>query len=281
MAKVKKYIKIIIGCLVISLGLNIFLRPSKLIASGALGFASLLSYDYNFNVVAILLILNVWVLWLVYMIYNKEKLNDYLIPSLLVPFFIFLTSFIKIDLTDSVEELLLAIFGAIVTGYGYSFLYKEGLKVGAINILEDIFNDINNKNTRLISRTFDIFLVLFIIVSTSLEQALYSIIVIVVIRYMTTKARLGISDYKAFYIITSKEKEVKRFIMEDLKYDMTLFDVEGGFSKKKNKIVLTVVPTKDYFRLKEGIKLIDDKAFISITDNYEVLNKDLDVPQDK
>ena len=62
---------------------------------------------------------------------------------------------------------------------------------------------------------------------------------------------------------------------------MTLFDVEGVFSKKKNKIVLTVVPTKDYFRLKEGIKLIDDKAFISITDNYEVLNKDLDVPQDK
>ena len=34
---------------------------------------------------------------------------------------------------------------------------------------------------------------------------------------------------------------------------------------------MTVLPTKDYYKLKEGIKIIDEKAFYIITDSYEVV----------
>ncbi len=89
---------------------------------------------------------------------------------------------------------------------------------------------------------------------------------------MVTKARFGINDSKMFYIITSKEKEVKHFILHDLKGELSVLDVKGGFSKKKNQILLTVIPTSDYYRLKEGIKIIDEKAFIAISDTYDVVN---------
>lgn len=275
-----KYCKVVLGCLFISLGLNLFLVPSKLVGSGALGITSLFAYNYNFNIAALLLIINVWTLWLVYMIYDSKKIKEYLLPSLLIPLFIYLTSYVHLTLNDTIEELLIALFGAFIVGCGYSFLYKEGYKTGAINILEDMINDLNNKNSRLISRGFDFGLIVATLISFNLEQSLYSLIVIVIIRYMTTKASLGISDYKAFYIITSKDKEIRKYIMEDLHYDLTLFDAEGGFTKKKNKVVLTVIPTKDYFRLKEGIKMIDKNAFISVTDNYEVINKDLNLSND-
>lgn len=274
MINIKKYIKVIIGCLLISVGLNIFIIPSRFIASGTLGLTSLLLYNYGFNIPALLLIINVWTLWLIYMIYDKNKLQEYLLPSLLLPLFIYLTSFINIDITHRVEELLIVLSGAFIMGLGYSLMYKEGFKTGAINILEDMFNDFNQKNSRTISRVFDVILIIITILVSGLEKALYSIICIVIIRYMRTKARIGISDSKAFYIITTKEKEIKKYIMEELHYDLTTFDIEGGFTKKKNKIIMSVIPTKDYFRLKEGINLIDPKAFISITDNYEVLNKD-------
>ena len=97
---------------------------------------------------------------------------------------------------------------------------------------------------------------------------------------MTTKARIGISDSKAFYIITNKEKEIKKYLMEELHHDLTLFDAEGGFTKKKNSVIMTVIRTKDYFRVKEGIREIDPKAFISITDNYEVMNRNVKINED-
>ncbi len=273
MNQVKKYIKIIFGCLLISVGVNFFIVPSRLIASGTMGIANLLYYDYNLNIPILLAIINFWTLWLIYMIYDTKGLKKYFLPSILIPIFIYLTSFIHLSLINEVEKLLLAIFGGMIIGYGYAFLYKEGYKVGAINIIEDVFNDLNDKNTRWISRGFDIFLIFLSFTSYGLEQILYSLIVIVIIRYLTTKASIGISDSKAFYIITEKEKEVRKFIMDELKYDFTVFDVEGGYSKNQNKIIMSVIPTKDYFRLKEGIKLIDKNAFISITDNYEVINK--------
>ena len=90
---------------------------------------------------------------------------------------------------------------------------------------------------------------------------------------MITKARFGISDSKMFFIITSREKEVKNFIMHDLKYELTVLDVKGGFTKRQNQIIMTVISTNDYYQLKEGIKIIDPKAFIAITDTYDVVNR--------
>ena len=43
---------------------------------------------------------------------------------------------------------------------------------------------------------------------------------------------------------------------------------------------MTVINTKDYYKVKEGIKLIDPKAFISITDNYEVMNNNISIRED-
>ncbi len=280
MIEVKKYSKILLGCILISLGLNIFIIPSKLIPSGILGLTSMLSYGYGFNNAALLLIINVWTLWLIYMIYDKERLKQYLIPTLALPLFIYLTSFIYIDLTNSVEELLIAIAGSFIMGYGYGLMYKEGFKTGSINILEDIYNDFAKKNTRILSRGFDVILVLVTMKIYGIEQALYSTIVIVIIRHMTTKARIGISDSKAFYIITTKEKEIKKYLMEELHHDLTAFDAEGGFSKKKSRVIMSVISTKDYFRVKEGIQLIDPKAFISITDNFEVMNRNVKINEE-
>ena len=280
MIEAKKYSKILLGCLLISLGLNLFIIPSKLIPSGILGLTSMLSYSYGFNNAALLLIINVWTLWLIYMIYDKDRLKQYLIPTLALPLFIYLTSYIHIDLTGSVEELLIAIAGSFIMGYGYGLMYKEGFKTGSINILEDVYNDFTHKNTRILSRGFDVILVLVTMKIYGIEQALYSTIVIVIIRYMTTKARIGISDSKAFYIITTKEKEIKKYLMEELHHDLTAFDAEGGFSKKKSRVIMSVISTKDYFRVKEGIQLIDPKAFISITDNYEVMNKNVKINEE-
>ena len=277
MTNIKKYLKIIIGCVLISIGLNVFIIPSKLVSSETLGIINLLSYNYGFNKSVFLLIINVWTLWLIYMLYGNEKLKEYLIPSLLLPLSIYLTSFINIDITQNVEELLIAISGAYIMGYGYGLLYKEGYKTGAIFILEDMFNELYGKNSKMISNIVDIILIVITLKCFNIEQTLYSALVIIITRHMTTKAKLGISDSKAFYIITSKEKEIKKYLMEDLHYDLTAFEAVGGFTKKKSKVIMTVINTKDYFKVKEGIKIIDPKAFISVTDNYEVRNKNVKI----
>ena len=68
-----------------------------------------------------------------------------------------------------------------------------------------------------------------------------------------------------------EDEEIKRYVLEQLGHGVTVFDAKGGFTKEKQKVLFCVIPTKDYFKLKEGIHEIDDGAFFVATDAYEVL----------
>ena len=45
-----------------------------------------------------------------------------------------------------------------------------------------------------------------------------------------------------------------------------------GYKNKKGKVLMTAIPTKDYFKTSEGIKQIDNKAFFIVTDSYQMSN---------
>ena len=100
---------------------------------------------------------------------------------------------------------------------------------------------------------------------------MYAIIVLYIISILTDKVLLGISSSKAFYIITSKPNEISDYVINELSHSVTVIDAKGGYSKQKNPILFTVVPTKEYYKLKAGINEIDKNAFFTAVDAYEVL----------
>jgi uncharacterized membrane-anchored protein YitT (DUF2179 family) len=47
-------------------------------------------------------------------------------------------------------------------------------------------------------------------------------------------------------------------------------DARGGYTGNVLKVIMCIIPTKEYFKAKEGIKAIDPDAFFLVTDAYEV-----------
>ena len=99
---------------------------------------------------------------------------------------------------------------------------------------------------------------------------MYAVVVLYIISILTDKVLLGISSSKAFYIVTNRVSEVRNFVLVKLGHGITIFDAVGGFSKEDQKVLFCVVPTREYFKLKEGIHAIDKEAFFVVTDAYEV-----------
>ena len=99
---------------------------------------------------------------------------------------------------------------------------------------------------------------------------MYGIIVLYIISLLTDKVMLGVSQSKAFYIITEKEIEVKKYLLSLINGGVTLTNVQGGYSNDKKTLILCVIPTRSYYLVKEGLKTIDPKIFFLATDAYEV-----------
>ena len=104
-------------------------------------------------------------------------------------------------------------------------------------------------------------------------KCIYAAIGLYISSYIGDKIMLGISSNKAFYIVTSKYKDVKDYIINNLGHTATIVNAKGGYSSKSKKMILCVVSTTEYIKMKEVIKEIDKDAFFLITDSYSVTNK--------
>ena len=260
----------LLGIFIVSTAFNIFLLPNDIVY-GVGGLAVIIRKFYDIDASLIILIGSILLLILSLFTLGKTKTKNSVIGSLLFPIFVSLTTPI-IDYVDfqSTEQLLIIIFGAAISGFGYGLIFKSGYTTGGT----DILNQIVSKYFKM-SIGNAMFFTDGLIIGVSLfffgwQKFMYSIVNIVIISIMTDKVILGISQSKTFYIITDHETAVKKFIMEYLNNGVTVLDSRGGYTGNIQKIIMCTIPTKEYFILKEGIYNIDNDAFFMVTDAYEV-----------
>ena len=270
-SRIKRAIEFCIGCFIVSIAYNLFLAPNKLVAGGVSGLAIILKYLFGWDDFIVILLGDILLLLASFILLGKEKTRGSVIGSLLFPVFIKLTSNITSVITIDTSQLLLSsIFGGVLFGLGAGMIFKAGYTTGGT----DILNQIVSKYLKIGIGTSMLYCDGLIILLSSFffgaTKLLYSIIILYIISIMSDKIILGISDSKAFYIITDEEKAIKEYILKYLNHGVTVFNAKGGFAKEKHTVLMCVLPTKDYYRLKEGISEIDPEAFFVVTDAYEV-----------
>lgn len=270
-SRIKRYAQFILGLLLISISFNVFLEPNNLVAGGVSGVAIIVKHFFGIEPSLFIFICSVILLIISYFTLGKKKTMGSILGTLLFPLFVKLTANLDVYLDiDTTQLLLAAIFGGVINGVGAGLVFKAGFTTGGTDIINQIISKyvhVSLGNSMLMSDGLIVLSGVFVFGPTKL---LYSIIILYIISIMSDKVVLGISDSKAFYIITDKEVEVKEYIMKYLNHGVTILGGKGGYTKEKQNVLMAVVPTKEYFKLKEGIHEIDADAFFVVTDAYEV-----------
>lgn len=265
-----RYAQFLLGVLIVAAAFNLLVMPSQIVY-GMNGVGVMINAIFDIDPSIIILIGSILLLILSYFLLGKETTRNSIVGSLLMPLFIKLTEnidhYVKISNDD---PFLIVIFGAVITGFGLGLVFKSGFSTGGT----DILNQIVSKYFKM-SIGNAMFFTDGVIIASSIfvfgwTEFMYSMVSLYLISMITDKVILGISDSKAFYIITEHAEEIKQFVTEYLNHGVTIIEAKGGFSGKPKRVIMCVIPTKDYFITKEGIHNIDPKAFFVVTDSYEV-----------
>ena len=269
--KVKKYGEILIGVIFLAISFNLFFYPRKIVYGGVSGLAIAIHSLWDIDPAIFILIINMILIMISFLILGKEKTYKSISVAILFPLFIKMTSNITsvIDLSD-VDTLTVALFGGVVSGFSGGLIYKAGYTTGGTDIISQILSNCKRISMGKALLMINIIVIFIGTLAAGWTMALYAIIVLYIISIITDKVILGVSNSKAFYIITAKEKELTKFILNNLSHGITILNAEGGFSGKKTKVLLCVIPTKEYFKLVDGINKLDKDAFFMVTDAYEV-----------
>ena len=267
----KRIIQWLIGVFIVSISYNVFVAPNGLVPKGVGGIAVILNTTLGWNNSAIIFILNGILLIVSLLFLGVDKTKATIFGSLIFPIFVKLTEDINVWLQiDSSQVLLSAVFGGIIYGIGTGLIFRAGFTTGGTDIINQIVSKYGKVTIGKSMLVTDGLIVLASGIFLGINNMMYSILSLYITSLISDRVILGISDSKSFLIITEKEEEVKDYIMNTLKHGVTVYEAKGGYKTEKEKVLMTVLPTKEYYRLKEGIQKIDKDVFYIITDTYEV-----------
>lgn len=265
---INRYLFLIIGTLIYASAYNLFFFKNNIVYGGASGISIMTQKIIDPSIM--ILILNIFFILLSLLFLGKEKTLDSVLGSILFPMFVKLTvnigNYIKID-NDNL--LLIAIIGGVVIGFASGIIFKSGFTTGGTDILNQIVSKYFKVSIGTSMLMTDGIIVLLGGFFFGWTRVLYALIVLYIINIMVDKVVIGISSNKAVYITTDEDDLICEYLLNELNVGITLIETRGGYTNKKDQIIMCVVPTSLYFEVKSGITKIDPKAVILVTDAYQ------------
>ena len=260
----------LLGTMLSAFAFNLFFQRYNVVSGGASGLSILLSNFINIDVSLILLILNLICLIIGLIFFGWEYALKMLAVTFIYPLFIKITFYVTnlIDLEDTSMFLIMVIGGGL-SGYSNGLIRNSGYSPGGFYSIYDVVHKYLHVSIGTANTVINGILIALGGFFFGIEKAIYAIISLLVSSYIVDKVTIGISDNKAFYIVTERPFEVKDYVMDNLHYYVTDISARGGYSNKKKSMLMCVVSTLDYVKLKEVILGIDPKAFFLIVDTYE------------
>lgn len=269
--KIYRYFEFIAGCFLVAVAYNLFLANNNLVPGGMSGLAIVLNYLFDINNALFVFVAGIILLILSYFLLGKEKTKYSVLGTIIFPIFMELTVHInKIIPMDTSELLLSTLFGGVIYGFGLGMILKAGFTTGGSDIINQILSKYLKLSIGKCMLITDGLIILTSAFTFGVIHLMYSIVVLYIISLMSDRVILGISDSKAFFIITEKDEEIKDYVLDVLGHGATIFKAKGGLNEKNQNVLMCVLPTKDYYKLKAGINEIDNEAFFVATDAYEV-----------
>ncbi|MCI7621536.1 MAG: YitT family protein [Bacilli bacterium] len=260
-------------------GVTLFLFPVKLYDSGVSGLSMLLDQvtPAYLNISLFLIVIN----FPIFIFGTKKQGINFTLYSLFTIGIYSLFSYlimnvfpIDVSLVSPLagEDLLLcAIFGGVISGVGSGLTIRFGGAIDGIDVLSVVFA----KKIGISIGTFVMIfnLILYVIcgfVIGSFILPLYSIVTYFVGSKTVDFITDGFDRSKCAMIVTSKANEITDALKENFGSSGTIVNAVGGYTKENKQIVYFILNRFQMNKLKEIIREIDEKAFISFEEVSEI-----------
>ena len=267
---IKEIIILTVAVAIIAAAVFFFLVPSHTSVSSISGLGIVLSNFVPLPLSAITMILNVVLLIIGFLTCGKEFGAKTVYTSILLPLFIGLFELVFPNFSSMTGSQELDVLCYIlVVSIGLSILFNRNASSGGLDIVAKILNK-------------------YLHVELGRAMSLAGMCVALSAAFIYDKKTVVLSVLGTYFngivldnfifdhnkkrrvcIITEKEEELRKFIINDLHSGATIYEAIGAYNFEKHNEIITIVDKSEYQKLMTFINREDPKAFITV---YNVSN---------
>ena len=295
----RSWILIFVGCSIMGAGFVFFINPYNFVPGGVYGAGIVLHnifpsiqigiFGYMFDVPLMITAVLVFggqfgartVLAALYtpgfmniltrLVYPNEEAVHSLDPALLLGG--------RLDLSG--DMLLTCIIGAVVVGVGQGLVVRQQATTGGTDIVGMLLQKFAGIkfSTGILLADGVVVLSGLLVIGFGLGTGdagqggwmltLYSLITIYITSRVVAYMLDGASYDKLLFINSTRQEELRRFIIEDLDRSATYIKATGMYSGRDNDMIFLVVSRKEVHHVLGKIRDIDPRAFSVVTDAYD------------
>ncbi|MEF9932771.1 MAG: YitT family protein [Cetobacterium sp.] len=273
------YFLIYVGTLIVAFGIDVFLVPANLAPGGVTGISIIINSFTGISLGNLIFVINIPIFLFGLKVFGKS----YGLKTLLgISFLSINIDMIKylipsygtlIDFTKGGNLFLAPIYGGLFMGIGLGIVIKRGGTTGGSDILSGIMNKYFKIPVGQALIIIDFFVITAAAYIFGVEKALYALINLYTTGIVINKVIEGQGGAKMAYIVTSKYKEVRDIIVNDLGKTGNCFKAESLYSLEKKDVIMTVLRNREVFILKDMISHVDKEAFVVISEVHEVMGR--------
>ncbi|MCF6459973.1 YitT family protein [Clostridium sp. Cult3] len=271
--KIKEYLLITVGMIMVAIGLYFFLMPGKLAIGGANGLAMVINHWVPFiSVGTLMIIINIVLFIIAFLVigtnFGVKTIYASLGTSVMVSLFEKAVPIYEPIVGDIILQLISGVF---ISAIGMGIVFNQNASTGGTDIIAKILNMFFGIGLGKAVMFSDIVITIGAGFAFGPELGMYALLGIIINSVVIDSTIEGMNLSKAVSIVSEHSEGIKDYIIYELERGATIYEAKGAYTDHKKDVIVTVVDRKDFIKLKNHIKSIDKNAFVTVSNIYEVL----------
>ena len=272
--KIKEYVIITLGTLIVSMAVYFFLLPSNVVVGSLSGLVMVLATFIPLKISVMTFILNAVLLVVGFLFIGKEFGAKTVYTSLLMPIFLYVFELIFPNNKSLTNDVVLdTICYILVVSVGLALLFNANASSGGLDIVAKLLNKYLHIE---IGKAMTL---------AGMCTAISSIFVYdtktLVLSILGTYANGIVLDHfidgfnrrKRICILTEQYKELQNFIDHELHRGVTLYPAIGGYNNDEKIEMVTILTRNEYAEVLNYLHSVDENAFVTVSTVNEVIGQ--------
>lgn len=272
--KIRDFLLMNIGVVLLSIGIYFFIIPNGFATGGVTGIATILGKITALSAGTWLWILNVVLLLVGFIFLGKatgiKTVYCSLAISLLVNVF---EKVIPLDSPLSDEPFLELVYAMLIMSVGSVVVFKVKASSGGTEIVALILKKYFKMDVGRALTYADLVVALGAFFVFDMTTGLFSLFGLFIRAFIVDSVIESVNSCKYFIVITTKGDEIKNYVMKDINRGVTTHKVIGEYTGEDKTMLHTVCRRSEAIRLREKVKEIDPSAFTIITTSSEIIGR--------
>lgn len=274
MKKIKNFMVMTMGCVLLAVGVYFFKIPNGFATGGVTGIGTVLAKLTPISPGAWIWVLNIVLLLLGFIFLGKGNGVKTVYCSMLYSAITYVLE-IVVPLTEplSNQPLLELVYAMLLTSIGSALIFNADASSGGTDITALILKKYTNIDVGKALLAVDFVVAASSFIVFDIQTGLFSLLGLFAKAFIVDAVIDNLNTCKYFVVITEKREEISAFIMGTLHHGVTVASVVGEYTKQDKAMIHTVCKRVEAIKLRNKIKEIDPKAFVIITTSSEIIGR--------